>query len=41
MVGHGAHLALGLAGGDNHVVRDVGFSGEVDDDKILGLVILE
>ena len=41
MLGHGAQLPRGAAGGDDHEVGDAGFTGEVDGDHIFGLVVVE
>src|SRR5262249_37173128 len=41
VVGHGAELARGAPAGDDHVVGDAGFSGEVDGDHGFGLVVVE
>ena len=41
MLGQRRDLALRAAGGDDHVIGDAGFAGEVDDDDVLGLVVVE
>jgi hypothetical protein len=41
MLGHGADLALGTAGRDDHVVGDARFAAQIDHDDFLGLVVVE
>jgi hypothetical protein len=41
MVGHGRHLAGRATRGDDHEIGDVGFSGEIDDDDVFALVVIQ
>jgi hypothetical protein len=41
VLGHGLDVAARKAAGDDHVVGDRAFAGEVDDDRVGGFVVIE
>ena len=41
MGGHGADLAIGDAGGDDHAICERGAAGEVDGDDVFRFIVVE